>query len=45
VRFLTANKDKNFVKSHGREPDKFIKKQGENVGMGVARLWNEGRGG
>jgi hypothetical protein len=29
VRFLTANKDKNFVKSHGREPDKFIKKQGE----------------
>ncbi len=29
MKFLTANKDKNFVKSHGREPDKFIKKQGE----------------
>lgn len=28
VRFLAANKDKNFVKSHGREPDKFVKKQG-----------------
>ncbi len=45
MRFLTANKDKNFVKSHGREPDKFIKKQGENVGRRVARLWNGGRGG
>ena len=28
VNFLTASKDSNFVKSHGREPEKFIKKQG-----------------
>lgn len=26
--FLTANKDKNFVKSHGREVQRFIQKQG-----------------
>lgn len=26
--FLTANKEKNFVKSHGREVQKFIQKQG-----------------
>ncbi|KAK9502912.1 hypothetical protein O3M35_011595 [Rhynocoris fuscipes] len=28
VDFLTANKDRNFVKSHGREVQKFIQKQG-----------------
>jgi len=28
VNFLTANKHNNFVKSHGREPERFIKKQG-----------------
>lgn len=28
VRFLTANRDKNFVKSHGREVQRFIQKQG-----------------
>jgi protein xylosyltransferase len=26
--FLTANRDKNFVKSHGREAQRFIQKQG-----------------
>jgi hypothetical protein len=31
VKFLSANKDKNFVKSHGREPDKFVKKQGNQL--------------
>ena len=28
VNFLSANRDKNFVKGHGREQEKFIKKQG-----------------
>lgn len=28
VQFLTANKNKNFVKSHGREVQRFIQKQG-----------------
>lgn len=28
VEFLTANKNKNFVKSHGREVQRFIQKQG-----------------
>lgn len=28
VKFLTANRDKNFVKSHGREVQRFIQKQG-----------------
>lgn len=28
VTFLSNNRDNNFVKGHGREPDKFIKKQG-----------------
>lgn len=28
VSFLSANRDNNFVKGHGREQDKFIKKQG-----------------
>ena len=28
VSFLTSNRGNNFVKGHGREPDKFIKKQG-----------------
>lgn len=28
VSFLTANRDRNFVKSHGREVQSFIKKQG-----------------
>lgn len=28
VEFLTANRDKNFVKSHGREVQRFIQKQG-----------------
>jgi protein xylosyltransferase len=28
VDFLTANKGKNFVKSHGREVQRFIQKQG-----------------
>lgn len=28
VEFLSANKDKNFVKSHGREVQRFIQKQG-----------------
>ena len=28
VTFLAANRGSNFVKSHGREQDKFIKKQG-----------------
>lgn len=28
VDFLTANRDKNFVKSHGREVQRFIQKQG-----------------
>lgn len=26
--FLSANRDKNFVKSHGREVQRFIQKQG-----------------
>ncbi|XP_061415749.1 xylosyltransferase 1-like [Lethenteron reissneri] len=30
VAFLTKYKDKNFLKSHGRETEKFIKKQGLN---------------
>merc|ERR1719370_2470361 len=28
VSFLSSNRGNNFVKGHGREPDKFIKKQG-----------------
>ena len=28
VQFLNKHRNKNFMKSHGREPDKFIKKQG-----------------
>ncbi|KAJ8925077.1 hypothetical protein NQ315_001249 [Exocentrus adspersus] len=28
TRFLTANRDRNFVKSHGREVQRFIQKQG-----------------
>jgi len=28
VEFLTNNRESNFVKGHGREPDRFIKKQG-----------------
>jgi protein xylosyltransferase len=28
VEFLTANKERNFVKSHGREAQRFIQKQG-----------------
>ena len=28
IDFLSNNKDKNFVKSHGREPAEFIRKQG-----------------
>ena len=28
IAFLTSNKDKNFVKSHGREPAVFLRKQG-----------------
>ena len=29
IEFLSNNKDKNFVKSHGREPAEFIRKQGK----------------
>ena len=31
IEFLSNNKDKNFVKSHGREPAEFIRKQGELI--------------
>jgi protein xylosyltransferase len=27
VQFLNKHRDKNFMKSHGREADKFVKKQ------------------
>ena len=30
-RFIEREKDKNFVKSHGREPSEFIRKQGELI--------------
>ena len=38
VAFLSNNRDKNFVKSHGREPSEFIRKQGKfvkNQGMDI----------
>ena len=31
IEFLSNNKDKNFVKSHGREPAEFIRKQGKFI--------------
>ena len=29
VAFLSSNRDKNFVKSHGRDPKEFLRKQGK----------------
>lgn len=44
VDFLTANKDKNFVKSHGREVQRFIQKQGLDKTFVEcdAHMWRQG---
>ena len=31
IAFLSSNRDKNFVKSHGRDPSEFLRKQGKLV--------------
>lgn len=44
VEFLSANKDKNFVKSHGREVQRFIQKQGLDKTFVEcdAHMWRQG---
>ncbi|XP_050427984.1 xylosyltransferase oxt isoform X2 [Adelges cooleyi] len=44
VRFLAANREKNFVKSHGREVQQFIQKQGldKTFVECEARMWRVG---
>lgn len=44
VKFLTANRDHNFVKSHGREVQQFIQKQGldKTFVECEARMWRVG---
>lgn len=42
--FLSANRDKNFVKSHGREVQRFIQKQGLDKTFVEcdAHMWRQG---
>lgn len=44
VKFLTANREHNFVKSHGREVQQFIQKQGldKTFVECEARMWRVG---
>lgn len=44
VKFLTANRERNFVKSHGREVQQFIHKQGldKTFVECEARMWRVG---